>query len=114
MTVHDHGAAEASAPGEKRLLNPCPVISAERGERRRQGYARLHRWINAAMDEERIADAHAVLERLKLRKHFCPGSLAQEFARQCCVLSPARAPKLIDEGGAIDLHPLLVSRFRKA
>ena len=114
VTMNHHCAAEASAPREKRRLNPSQWFPPNVVNGAARAIDGIEGGIDAIVHEDRVADAYIVLEKIKSLQHFQSDTFMQELARQCCVGSAGGASKFIDKCAAVNRHPFVVCRLRNA
>src|SRR4051794_41980024 len=91
MAMHHHQATEPAAPFQERLVDPCPVIAPEFRERCGERSLGRDGGVDAAMNENGVADPHMTFQAVEAREHPLPRSFPPRPPRPRR-LPPARHP----------------------
>ena len=114
VTMNHHCAAEASAPREKRRLNPSQWFPPNVVNGAARAIDGIEGGIDAIVHEDRVADAYIVLEKIKSLQHFQSDTFMQELARQRRVGSAGGASKSIEKRAAVNVIHLSCAAYQRS
>lgn len=75
MAMNNHQAAESTAPRQEGFLYPRPMISTEDVPRQSQGCRRIKRRVNAAVDENYVAEPYILFQIFQSFHHNVTSSV---------------------------------------